>query len=461
MSYSWFLLLGAALVAVPLAAQAQTLTLGDALERADGAAYSNRIAAGTAAAQGAQELAALRGVLPSVRLEGGFARTTDPIGAFGIALRQRRIAPADFDPARLNHPGPTSNYTGAVVLEQPLLNPDAHLGRLAASHAGAASRASEAWTRSSTQVEVIRAFYGAVLASEMVTTLEAGAEAAHAHVRQAEAMVRNGLATRSDALLAAVKAGEVDAQLAEARGNARLARKQLAMLLGSPADTLASPPAHLPAAEAIRALQSWAWSGSVERRGDVTAAHEGLSAADADLNRARSLYLPRLNAVARYDWNSPDRMYGGDESWTVGVMLSWTPFAGGGQLAETRAARGREVAARAGAEAAVAQARLQVEQAENDWEVALERLRIAEEAVAQSAEAHRIVTRKYEGGLATVLELLGAAATETESALRFSTARHEAITAAAERLQALGNDPAELASLDTRPATTLAPEASR
>lgn len=461
MSYSRYLLLAVALAAAPMAAQAQTLTLGEALERADGAAYSNRIAAGTAAVQGAQELAALRGVLPSVRLESGFARTTDPIGAFGIALRQRRIASSDFDPARLNHPSPTNNYTAAVIVEQPLLNADAHLGRMAASHAGAASRAWEAWTRSGTRVDVIRAFYGAVLAREMVTTLEAGAEAAHAHVRQAEAMVKNGLATRSDALLAAVTAGEMDARLAEARGNARLARKQLATMLGSPEDTLASPPAHLPAAEAVRALESLEWSGTMEMRGDVTAAREGHSAAGADLNRARSLYLPRINAVARYDWNSPDRMYAGDEIWTVGVMLSWTPFAGGGQMAETRAARGREIAARAGAEAAVAQARLQVEQAESDWAVALERLRISEEAVAQSAEAHRIVARKYEGGLATVLELLGAAATETESALRFSNARYAAITAAAERLRSLGLDPAELASLDSAPATTPASEVSR
>jgi outer membrane protein TolC len=261
-------------------------------------------------------------------------------------------------------------------------------------------------------------------------------------------MVRNGLATRSDALLAAVKAGEVDAQLVEARGNAALARKQLATLLGSPEEALAPPPDRLPTAEAIRALESREWSGSVERRGDVTAAREGLSAARADLNRARSLYLPRLNAVARYDWNSPDRMYDGGENWSVGVMFSWTPFAGGGQLAETRAARGREAAARAGAEGAAAQAQLQVEQAENDWAVALERLRVAAEAVEQSTEAHRIVSRKYDGGLATVLELLGAAAIETESALRFSSARHDAITAAAERLLALGLDPAVLTSLE-------------
>jgi outer membrane protein TolC len=461
MSHSRWLLLALVPVLVPAAAHGQTLSLRDALARADRAAYANRIAAGTTVARGAEQLVALRGVLPTLRLESGYARTTDPIGAFGVALRQRRISQPDFDPARLNHPNPTGNYTGAVVLEQPILNPDAHLGRVAASHATAASRASEAWTRAGTRVEVIRAFYGAVLADEMVATLEAAAGAAHAHLRQAEAMVRNGLATRSDALLVAVRAGEIDARLAEARGNAALAGKRLATLLGAPGDTLASLPIHLPAAEAIRAFEAREWSGSVERRGDVTAAREGLSGARADLTRARSLYLPRFNAVARYDWNSPDRVYAGDENWTLGVMLSWTPFAGGAQLAETRAARGREVAARAGAEAAAAQARLEVEQAENDWTVALERMRIAREAVEQSGEAHRIVGRKYGGGLATVLELLSAAATETESSLRFSSARYEAIAAAAERLQALGLDPAALTTLDAPDATPLASTESR
>ncbi len=455
------LLLAGLLAAAPLAAQAQTLSLEDALARAERSAYANRIAAGDAEARSAEPLAALRGVLPTLRLEGGFARTTDPIGAFGTVLRQRRIAAPDFDPARLNHPDAVNNYAGAIVLEQPLFNADAHLGRVAASHAATASRAAETWTRTRTRVDVIRAFYGTVLAREMVATLEAAAEASHAHVRQAETMVKNGLATRSDALLAAVKAGEVEARLVEARGNAVLAGRQLATLLGSPDDMTLAPPAHLPAAEAIRALESRQWSGSVEARADMTAARAGLAAARADLNRARSLYLPRVNAVARYDWNSPDRLYDGDENWTVGVMFSWTPFAGAGQVAETRAARGRETAARAGAEAAAAEARLQVERTETDWLVALERLRIAGEAVEQSAEAHRIVGRKYEGGLATVLELLSAAATETESSLRFASARHDAITAAAERLQALGLDPAELASLDTAFPATANPTESR
>ena len=45
-------------------------------------------------------------------------------------------------------------------------------------------------------------------------------------------MVRQGLVTKSDALLASVRAGDVDAQLAEAEGAAATARRQLAVLLG-------------------------------------------------------------------------------------------------------------------------------------------------------------------------------------------------------------------------------------
>lgn len=454
------LLLTLALAAASTPAYGQPLSLREALERAERSAYANRIAGGATTERSAQRLAALRGVLPTVRLESGFARTTDPIGAFGIALRQRRVTMEDFDPARLNRPAPTNDYIGAVVLEQPLLNADAHLGRRAAGHAAAAAAASERWTRTGTRADVVRAYYGAVLAREMVAALEAGAAAAQAHVRQSRAMAENGVVTRSDALQAAVKAGEIEAQLIEARGNAALARKQLATLLGAPGDTQSTTPPHLPAAEAIRGLDAWEWDGGVQGRADVAAARDGLAAARADLNRARSLYLPRLNGMARYDWNSPDAPYAGDAHWSVGVMLSWTPFAGGGQLAESRAAQGRETAARAGAEAALAQAHLALEQATNDWTVSLERLRIAEQAVAQSAEAHRIVSRRYEGGLATVLELLSAAASETESALRFASARYDAIAAAAGRLQALGLDPAALAALDDTPAAA-PPAASR
>src|SRR5690242_13714037 len=119
-------MIAAILRAAPAAAQ---LSLRDAFREADRAAYGNRIAAGTSAAAQAQALAPLKGILPSVRIEAGYLRTTDPIGVFGSSLRQRAVTEANFDPQRLNYPSPVGNYQGGLVLEQPLINADAWTGR--------------------------------------------------------------------------------------------------------------------------------------------------------------------------------------------------------------------------------------------------------------------------------------------------------------------------------------------
>lgn len=450
-------------LAPPVSAQG-VLTLTEALERADRQAYGNRAAVAAADAQSAEALRPLQGILPTLRAEAGYVSTTDPIGAFGTTLRQRRVTPADFDPQKLNHPEIARNYGAALVVEQPLFNADAHLGRRAATRAAAASKASAEWARSTTRLDVVRAYYGVVLAAERVRTLEVAVRAAQGHVRQAESMVRNGLVTRSDALLAEVKAGEVDAELIAARGDAELAGKHLAVLLGEPTSTNFELPERLPTLAGdpliskaatvdspVARSESRSRAAEVGARGDVRAARLGLEAARADAQRARSLYLPRLNAFARYDWNSANRLFGGDKNWSAGLMVSWSPFAGASEIGEWRAAAARARAARAQAEAAEAMARLEVEQAERALQVALARLEIAERAVAQSEEAHRIVTRKYEGGLATVTELLDAAAIDTQTRLGRIHAQYEVITATAALLHSRGRDLTELVDLLATP----------
>ena len=438
-------------VAIAPHADAQ-LTLAAALRQADRSAFGNRVAAGTSAEKAGQALAPLKGILPSVRVDAGYVRTTDPIGVFGSRLRQRTITQADFDPSHLNYPGAIGNYQSGIVLEQPLFNADAWLGRRAALRASDASRASEGWTRFSIRADVVRAYYGAGLAAERASMLRSAARAAHAHQAQAEAMVRQGLVTKSDALLAAIRAGEMDAQLAEADGGATTARRTLAVLLGGdgadlPSDRVA--PAELPSAARIRAVVGADTAPIIlQSRADIVAATRALDAARADARRARSAYLPRVNSFARFDWNSPNRVYGGDRNWTAGIMASWSPFAGASEIADVQSTAAREAGARAQAEAAQANARLAVEQTRTTLAVALTRLTIAERAITQSGEAHRIIARKYEGGLATVVELLDAQAIETQSALAFTRARYAVIVSAAERRQAVGNDPATLTALD-------------
>lgn len=424
------------------------LTLRDAVARADAHAYANRMATASADAQSAQALAPYRGILPTLRVEAGVVRTTDPIAAFGTKLRQRAITGADFNPATLNFPAAIGNRSAGLVIEQPLINTDAWMGRAAAGNAAQAQRAAAEWTRGSTRTDVVRAYYGATLAAEKSATLLVGERAAFAHVARAKALADTGLVTRSDALLAEVKAGELSAMRLAADGEAAHARRALAVLLGEPANAHRLPAA-LPESDAIRGLVAADTSDlAMADRADVRAATLALSAARADAWRAKSLYLPRLNGFARYDWNDPTGFFANDRSWTAGVMASWSPFAGGSELSEIRGAGARERSARAQRDAATAQAELARAETRDKLAVALAQLSIAERAVTQATEAHRIVARKYDGGLATISELLEASAIETQTRLGLSFARYAVLVTAAERRHALGADPAFLVALD-------------
>jgi outer membrane protein TolC len=442
--------LAMALAIAARGAPAQSLTLADAFERAGQHAYPVRIARGQADASAGQSTAALRGILPTFRVEGSYLRTTDPLNAFGFTLKQRAVTLASFDPASLNYPAAIGNVGTGLVMELPIFNADAWLARSAAVDARSSAAAAEQWSRASAAYDVARAYYGAVLAAEQVATLDSAFAAARAHVKQAESLLRNGVVTRSDALTAAVKAGDAEIALLSARADVSIAREHLAMALGAPADTTFILPAALPSLERVRRLAELAATDSArpQNRADVQAADYARAAASADVSRAKSLYIPTVNSIGRLDWNTASTLFGGTDSWTVGLMVSWSPFAGASQIGDVQTAQGRRQAAAAAAEAVSAQARIDLQQADQALMVAQARLGIADRSVAQSVEAHRIVSRKYDGGIATVSELFDAAAVETQARLAAANARYQAILAAAGRLHALGLALTPLTELD-------------
>jgi outer membrane protein TolC len=465
------------------------LRLADALAEADRRGFANRQASASAAAERARAVLPLKGILPSARVEGGFVRTTDPIGAFGTTLRQRAVTPAAFDPERLNNPAPVNNVTGGLVLEVPVLNADAWTGWRAARAAAGASEAMADWTGIATRADVVRAYYGAVLAGDKVATLRQAQRAAESAVTQVRRMVQQGLVTKADELQAAVRAGDVAAQLLGAEHEETTARQQVAMLLGRRDASGLSLPASLPNDAAVRtfaerqlAMDGVAASNGaadvrtrgpadaeahnntrplvaiVNERDDVRAARLGVEAARADRQRAASTLLPRVNGFARYDYNNPATLYAGRPNWTVGVMGSWSLFGGAGELADLAGADARARAARAGEEAAQANARLEADAALRSVTLALQRLDLAAASNEQAREAHRLVEKRYAGGLATIAERLGAESAATGAQLAHAAARYAVIEALALYRRAVGGDPSSLAALDDHTSPSVASE---
>jgi outer membrane protein TolC len=219
--------------------------------------------------------------------------------------------------------------------------------------------------------------------------------------------------------------------------------------LGTPQDSNLVLPSTLPAGETIATLARATRSATALRlRDDVQAAQLRSKAALQDVARAKALYIPRINSFARYDWNAPNRAFTGTNNWTIGIMASWTPFAGAHELAEMQATGGRRQAAEAGRDGAEAQAQLDLAQSAVALDVGIARLEIAQRSQQQSVDAHRIVARRYAAGLATIVELLDAAAAETASRLNEVAARYALINAVAARQRAIGADLSELRVLD-------------
>lgn len=424
--------------ALPAAAQ-EPLSLRDALARADSMAFANRIAAAQVARAGADREASLAGVIPAARLEAGYTRSNDPLVAFGFQLRQRTVTPASFDPALLNNPPATGDFQAGLAAEVPLINLDAWAGRAAASRAADAEAARAAWTRTSVQVQVTEAWARAVVAAERVRMLEAAQTSAASHVREADRLAQQGLVTRSDVLLASVEQGEVETQLESARGDREVALRHLALVIGTPGDTALRVPDSLPSPAARPAPPP------DTTRSDVLAARLSLEAADAGATRAGRAMLPRLNGFGRYDWHDPNTPFGGRGMWTAGVQLSWSPFTNPHDVAARSAARADAAAARQAMALAEATAALEVVEARIRAQVAERALEIAERAVAQSVEAHRVVARKYAGGLVTISELLDAAALETATRLRLSQARLDLVMTQGRLRHASGVDLTALA----------------
>jgi outer membrane protein TolC len=180
----------------------------------------------------------------------------------------------------------------------------------------------------------------------------------------------------------------------------------------------------------------------------VQAARLGAEAAAADVRRANARWLPTVGAMVRTDWASPDRPFGGTPFWSAGLMVTVPVFSGGGEFADRERAHARAQAASARAAGAEDQAELEVTRYAVERDVALQRLRLADRALAQSTEALRLVQRRYDGGLAAITELLDAAAARSAADLAAVSARHDVLVAVAAERVARGLDLSPLYALD-------------
>ncbi|MCG6932055.1 MAG: TolC family protein [Gallionella sp.] len=375
--------------------------------------------------------------LPKLTASVTGTRTNDALNAFGLKLSQRNATFDDFGisqytgvgsvaPTALNYPDPVNNYNTRLELQIPLYNGGMISGYVDQAHAyvKAAQEGNQA-ARQQVIFHVIQAYQGVHTSQAYVKVAQQAEAAAEAYVKTTQNLLNEGVVVKSDLLFAQVNLANVRVKLEEAKRSEAAAIDQLHLLLGMPLnEKLEIGPDFTPKAMSgsIASLQDEA----VATNPGLSAMRNQLDAAGAGVKVASAEYYPHFNAVVRKDWNAP-KFSQMASSYTVAGVLSWNIF----DMGVTRGAVGRAEASRAELQARYKQAeeglRAKVADAWRGSAEAESRVNARTDAVAHAEEAQRLVAKRYENGVTTMVEVLAAQA-QLDKARAEEVAAHYQLT---------------------------------
>ncbi len=364
-------------------------------------------------------------------------RTNDPLNSFGLKLAQHNATFNDFGlaqyqgvgsvaPSALNYPNPVNNYDTSLELQIPLYNGGMISGYVDQAHAYVkAAQEGDQAARQQVIFHVIQAYQGLRTAHAYVIVTQQAEAASEAYVKTTQNLLQQGLVVRSDLLFAQVNLANVKVNLEEAKRAEAAALDQLHLLMGMPLDEkLEIGSDYIPTAltDSVAKLQEEA----VANNPGLLAMRNQLDGASAGVEVAKADYYPHFNAMVRQDWNSPTFQQVAP-SYTIAGVLSWQIF----DMGVTRGAVGRAEASRAELQAKIKQAedgvRFQVADAWRGSVEAESRLSARTAAVTQSEEAQRLVSKRYENGVTTMVEVLSAQA-QLDKARAEEVAAHYQLT---------------------------------
>ncbi len=390
--------------------------------------------------------------MPRLNLSLTATRSNDALNAFGMKLGQRNATFGDFGagefnplnpnvlsvaPRDLNHPGSVHNFNTRVELLVPVYN-----GGMVQSYVDTAkayvraAQSGDQMARQQLAKHVLMAYQGVHTARAYIKLADEAKAAAEEYVRITEKLHKQGMVVKSDVLSAKANLEEVKVKGVEARNAEKAALNQLALLMGKSLDEpldVGEPvqPKLLPGTPTDLRAQA------LNDHAGLRALRNQVEGATAQVGAARAGKKPQFNVMLRQDWN--DKNLGLDaSSYTLAGVLSWAAFDGG----TTNAAIDRAQAQRAELVAKLRQAEegigYQVTDALRKALEAEEKIVARQAVLEQAREAQRLVKKRYENGMGTLIELLGAQAQLDKANADLVAAQYELAVNRAELKRAVG-----------------------
>ena len=364
-------------------------------------------------------------LMPHLNFSETATRGNDPVYVFGSRLRQRRFTTADFALNQLNTPLPFGNFATRFGGSWNVFDSFATWhGVNRAEQMNEAVKHQLDRTDQEIVFRVVNSYYEVLLAAKQLELSEQAAKTAQSIMERSRARFDSGLVVESDLLTAKVRMAERQQELIRARNNLEVARVQLNTAMGTPVES----PFRLAEALAERTLPIPTLR-EVERqaltdRPDLKRIASEELAQRQSMSTAKSSFGPRVNAFAGWEMDSSTFVAGGGgNNWVGGIELQFDIFQGGAKRAELSRQRALEEKVVAMKQAAGDAVRLEVRQAYYETDANRQQIEVARAAITLGQESLRINQDRYDSGLITITDLLGA----EEAARRSQTDYWEAV----------------------------------
>ena len=175
---------------------------------------------------------------PTLQVSETFTRSNNPVYVFGSLLEQGRFGPSNFDIGSLNNPDPLNNFRTALNLRIPIFDQLESATRIAQARIGQeqADHQKEL-IRQQVRLEVIRAYYGVIIASGKKEVAEEAVKLAEADGGRIRDLFSTGRVVHADLLSAEVQIADFLQQRIQADGDWVTACAALNTAMGLPIQT--------------------------------------------------------------------------------------------------------------------------------------------------------------------------------------------------------------------------------
>lgn len=261
---------------------------------------------------------AIADLFPHIQGVGSMATTNDPVGVFGMLLRQNKFTQADFELSELNNPTHRTDYHFGLEGEMLLFDSFNTISKIRSARRLVKSADLEAdFTEMEAGIVALESYLGILLAKEVLALNAAMKDQSDKDLKQAEDLNQKGLILGADFYAAKVTAAGIERERNRAQLMLRSSRMLMNILMGEDLEMIWEPVGQLPEYVQDKGeVRTWIAKAYQERK-DLAAMDQMVDAQRIESLRQKTSFLPKFYGFGSLNEHTPDWHTGGQD-FTVG-----------------------------------------------------------------------------------------------------------------------------------------------